>query len=154
MAAGYGASLLAGQQLGPALSLASGVLCIGGIAGLASQSTARMGNVMGMSGVALGVTSVLGTMPMDPGTAVQVAAMMGGGGLAGHQIASKVGPTELPQLVAAFHSLVGLAAVGTAVGDYSAYVLDPSAHALDGNVGAGRPRRAHSRGKQQPDQQH
>jgi len=90
MTAGYGASLMAGQQLGPALSLASGVLCVGGIAGLSSQNTARMGNVMGMSGVALGITSVLGTMPMDAGTAGQVALMMGGGGLAGHQIASKV----------------------------------------------------------------
>ena len=90
MTAGYGASLMAGQQLGPALSLASGVLCIGGIAGLSSQGTARMGNVMGMSGVALGITSVLGTMPIDAGTAGQVALMMGGGGLAGHQIASKV----------------------------------------------------------------
>jgi NAD(P) transhydrogenase len=134
MIGGYALSsgMLGGANLGPALSLASGVLCIGGIAGLSSQETARMGNVLGMSGVALGVTSVLGTMPMDPATAVQVAGLMGGGGAVGYGVASKVGPTELPQLVAAFHSLVGVAAVGTAVGDYSSFLADPSHHAMDG----------------------
>jgi len=121
-----------GGNLAPALSLASGVLCIGGIAGLSSQSTARMGNVLGQSGVALGISSVLGTMPMDGGTGAQVAALMGTGGAVGYSIAKKVSPTELPQLVAAFHSLVGVAAVATAVGDYASFLSDPTHHAMDG----------------------
>ena len=83
-----------------------------------------MGNVLGMSGVAFGVSSVLGTMPLDS-TMLQIGGLFGVGGAAGYQIAQKVGPTELPQLVAAFHSLVGLAAVGTAVGDYAAFLADP-----------------------------
>eukprot|EP00613_Pedinella_sp_CCMP2098_P082557 CAMPEP_0171994752 /NCGR_PEP_ID=MMETSP0993-20121228/279118_1 /TAXON_ID=483369 /ORGANISM="non described non described, Strain CCMP2098" /LENGTH=1213 /DNA_ID=CAMNT_0012647839 /DNA_START=57 /DNA_END=3699 /DNA_ORIENTATION=+ len=134
MVGGYAltSGLMGGPNLGPALSLTSGVLCIGGIAGLSSQQTARMGNVLGMSGVGLGVSSVLGTMPMDPATAVQVVGLMGGGGAVGYGIASKVGPTELPQLVAAFHSLVGIAAVGTAIGDYAGYLADPGHHAMDG----------------------
>jgi H+-translocating NAD(P) transhydrogenase len=133
MVAGYGLiSALGGQNVAPALSLASGALCIGGIAGLSSQSTARMGNVLGMSGVALGITSVLGSMTMTPTVGMQVAALMGTGGAVGYRIAKQVGPTELPQLVAAFHSLVGLAAVGTAVGDYAAFLGDPSSHHMDG----------------------
>ena len=154
MAAGYGASLLAGQQLGPALSLASGVLCIGGIAGLASQSTARMGNVMGMSGVALGVTSVLGTMPMDPGTAVQVAAMMGGGGLAGHQIASKWAPRSCPS--SSLRSTPSSASLRWALQWATTRRTSSTRRPTPWTVtfGAGRPRRAHARGKQQPDQQH
>merc|ERR1712086_126487 len=44
--------------------------------------------------------------------------VMGAGGAVGAKIASSVGPAELPQTVAAFHSLVGFAAVFTALGDY------------------------------------
>ena len=40
-----------------------------------------------------------------------------------------MGPAELPQTVAAFHSLVGLAAAGTAVGDYMLHMNDPAATA-------------------------
>lgn len=43
------------------------------------------------------------------------------------QVAKRVGPAELPQTVAAFHSLVGLAACGTAVGDYVHHMHDANA---------------------------
>jgi NAD(P) transhydrogenase len=132
MLTGLGTGCAAGMEHVPAaVAVASGVCCIGGIAGLSSQETARMGNVLGMSGVAFGVSSVLGTMPLDS-TMLQVGGLFGVGGAAGYQIAQKVGPTELPQLVAAFHSLVGLAAVGTAVGDYAAFLADPAHHVMDG----------------------
>ena len=51
LAAGYLYSLHTGQgDMTPLLSLTSALLCVGGIGGLASQQTARLGNVLGMSG--------------------------------------------------------------------------------------------------------
>ena len=79
-----------------------------------------MGNTLGMTGVGLGMTATLGSMHFTPGFALETAALLGTGSALGYGIASRVGPTSLPQTVAAFHSLVGLAAVGTAVGDWSA----------------------------------
>ena len=117
---GYGLAGVTGlADLAPVVSLASGALCIGGIAGLSDQSTARLGNVLGQSGVALGMGATLGALNPDPATALQMAGLLSLGGSVGYGIASKVGPTELPQTVAAFHSLVGLAAAATAIGEYS-----------------------------------
>jgi len=115
----YGLAGLTGLgDFAPVVSLASGLCCIGGIAGLADQGTARLGNTLGQCGVALGMGVTLGAMQPDPGTALQVAGLLGTGGGVGYAVASKVGPTELPQTVAAFHSLVGVAAAATAVGEY------------------------------------
>merc|ERR1711957_398630 len=105
-------------QVDAAAATLGGVCCIGGIAGLASQETARLGNVLGMTGVTLGITSTLMTLDCSPATYGQIALVMGAGGAVGAKIASSVGPAELPQTVAAFHSLVGFAAVFTALGDY------------------------------------
>lgn len=109
-------------------SVAAGLCCVGGIGGLSSQKTARMGNVLGMSGVSFGLAATLGMMaPADAGTYGQLALLAGAGGATGYQIAKRVGPTELPQTVAAFHSLVGLAAAGTAAADYLHHMHDPAA---------------------------
>mmetsp|Transcript_26098 Transcript_26098/g.84473 ORF Transcript_26098/g.84473 Transcript_26098/m.84473 type:complete len:1037 (+) Transcript_26098:388-3498(+) len=119
---GYGLAGVAGLgDLSPVVSLLSGICCIGGIAGLSSQKTARLGNVLGQAGVSLGVAATLGHLApqITPGVAAQMAGLLGAGGAVGYGIASRVGPTELPQTVAAFHSLVGIAAAATAVGEYA-----------------------------------
>lgn len=100
---------------------ASALGCIGGIAGLASQSTARLGLVSGMAGVSTGIAATIASLDWPAATYVQLAAALGGGGAAGYVIAKRVDPTSLPQTVAAFHSLVGLAAVFSAGADYLAH---------------------------------
>ncbi|CAN0456536.1 unnamed protein product, partial [Ectocarpus sp. 12 AP-2014] len=127
---GYAVTKAAGYpQMDHFMSMASAVCCIGGIGGLSSQSTARLGNVLGMSGVAFGVAATVGTLAPGPAQLAQLAGLMGVGGVGGYQVAKRVGPSELPQTVAAFHSLVGLAACGTAVGDYTHHMHDPAATA-------------------------
>merc|ERR1712241_1459562 len=98
--------------------LGSSLCCVGALAGLSSQPTARLGNALGMIGVSGGVAATLGQlMPSHPVLA-QMGMAAGAGGLIGTAIAKKIEITDLPQLVAAFHSLVGMAAVLTCVATY------------------------------------
>jgi len=103
------------------VALASGVMCIGCIGALGKQVTARLGNVLGLGGVAFGLAATLGTMLGAGATKVGllgVGALLAVGSLGGVGVASRVGPTELPQTVAAFHSLVGPAAALTGIGEF------------------------------------
>lgn len=91
------------------------------VAGLADQKTARTGNVLGIAGVSFALSSTLADMSIlgaEAASFQQVALLGGVGATAGAAIASRVGPTELPQTVAAFHSLVGIAAMAGAAGEY------------------------------------
>ena len=129
---GYSLAAFSGSpQMSSVAATVSALGCIGGIGGLANQSTARMGNVSGMCGVSFGLAATIGSLDWNASQYVQLAGVLGSGGALGYGIAKKVDPTSLPQTVAAFHSLVGLAAVFTGVGDYLAH----SAHSpelLDG----------------------
>jgi len=103
------------------VGLASGVACITAIGGLGKQATARMGNTLGIAGVAFGLAATLASQIVDGATASGVkmlGLLIGGGSAVGLGIASQIGPTELPQTVAGFHSLVGFAAVATAIGEF------------------------------------
>jgi len=102
-------------------SIAASILCISAIAALANQETARTGNFLGMAGVGLGIAATTSDMTIAGAGSVafQQAGLLGGLGAAvGTAVASKVGPTELPQTVAAFHSLVGIAAMAGAAGEF------------------------------------
>jgi NAD(P) transhydrogenase subunit beta len=98
------------------LYLASGVLFILSLRGLSSPETSRAGANNGIIGMAIAIATTLwmvwdGSGGLD---AVTLAIIVGGiavGGLAGAVVAQKIKMTAMPQLVAFFHSLVGLAAV-------------------------------------------
>ena len=92
--------------------IVASVLFIMSLRGLSSQETARRGNLYGMIGMALAIaTTLIVAGPSEPGAMVQIVAGIAIGGFAGARIAKRVAMTQMPQLVAAFHSLVGLAAV-------------------------------------------
>jgi len=92
--------------------LVSGVLFIMALRGLSHPTTSRQGNRYGMIGMALAIaTTLIVAGPSEPGAMVQIVAGIAIGGFAGARIAKRVAMTQMPQLVAAFHSLVGLAAV-------------------------------------------
>ncbi len=94
------------------LYVAAGILFILALRGLSSPETSRQGNRFGMIGMALAVlTSLFLLQDKGFGTWFFILAGMGAGGAAGVLIARRVQMTQMPQLVAAFHSLVGLAAV-------------------------------------------
>jgi NAD(P) transhydrogenase subunit beta len=91
--------------------LVSAVLFILALRGLSNPETSRQGNLMGMSGMAIAILATLVHQGMSfSGISLIILAMAIGGG-AGSFIALRIQMTALPQLVAAFHSLVGLAAV-------------------------------------------
>jgi len=100
------------QNLPPLLYIASGVLFILALRGLSSPETAREGNRFGMIGMVVAVLTTLFVLENKGfGTwfLIFVAVAIGGG--FGAIMARRVKMTEMPELVAAFHSLVGLSAV-------------------------------------------
>ncbi|RKL48246.1 NAD(P) transhydrogenase [Fusarium oxysporum] len=106
--------------------LVSSVLCIGSISSLASQATARMGNALGILGVGTGVLASLLAAGFTPEVLTQFGGLAALGTIAGMLIGKRITPTDLPQTVAALHSVVGLAAVLTSIGSVMADVMDPS----------------------------
>jgi NAD(P) transhydrogenase subunit beta len=117
-------------NLAALLYLVSGVLFILALRGLSSPVTSRRGNQLGMIGmvIAVGVTllTLWGEAALDPVTIIMILVGVGAGGAVGAVIARRVPMTSMPQLVAAFHSLVGLAACLVAV----AAVYTPAAYGI------------------------
>jgi NAD(P) transhydrogenase len=114
--------------------LAASLCCVGALSGLSSQSTSRIGNALGMIGVSSGVAATLGIIKPSPELFTQMAACMGIGGTMGMVLAKKIEVTDLPQMVAFFHSLVGAAAVLTCIANYMVEVphfdTDPAANVV------------------------
>src|SRR5229473_221810 len=120
------------QNLAALLYLVSGVLFILALRGLSNPETSRQGNLLGIAGMAIAILTTLASHPpAGIGAWVLVVLGLGLGGGAGAVIARRVPMTAMPQLVAAFHSLVGVAAVLVAAGALYA----PDAFGI-GTVGA------------------
>src|SRR5262245_29293041 len=112
--------------------LASGVLFILALRGLSSPESSREGNRRGIIGMAIAIiTTLFVAAVIDALTWGLIVVGLATGGLIGASIARRIAMTAMPQLVAAFHSLVGLAAVLVA----AAAFYSPQAYGI-GEVGA------------------
>jgi H+-translocating NAD(P) transhydrogenase subunit beta len=108
-------------NLSAILYLVAGVLFILSLRGLSSPATSRQGNLFGMIGMAIAVGTTLASHPPADGVAwVLVILGIAIGAAIGAVIARRVPMTSMPELVAAFHSLVGMAAVLVAAGAFYA----------------------------------
>jgi NAD(P) transhydrogenase subunit beta len=109
--------------------LVSAVCCIMALRGLSGPNTARGGMFFGIGGMALAIVTTLTLREVESYALILPGLIIGGG--IGAVIAKKIQMTALPQLVAAFHSLVGLAAVLIA----SAAFSNPEAYHIVGPDG-------------------
>jgi NAD(P) transhydrogenase subunit beta len=119
------------QNFAAFLYLVSGVMFIMALRGLSHPATSRKGNLYGMVGMAIAIgTTLLLATPSFGGLVLIILGLAIGGG-AGAYIARTIPMTSMPQLVAGFHSLVGLAAVLVA----AAAIYTPSSFGI-GELGS------------------
>ena len=124
--------------------LISGICFIFALRGLSSPATSQRGNRFGMTGMAIALATTMATQaPIPEGSVIpqpseadliilaQILAAIGIGAVIGLATARKIAMTAMPQLVAAFHSLVGMAAVLVA----AAAFLNPQAFGIAGADG-------------------
>ena len=104
--------------------LIAGVCFIWALRGLSSPESSRSGNRYGMAGMLIAIVTTLVTHEVATLPEIAIAILIGGG--IGFVVARRIAMTAMPQLVAAFHSLVGMAAVLVAAAAY----LNPSAFGI------------------------
>src|SRR3981189_2242756 len=119
-------------NLSGVFDLVAGVLFILALRGLSSPASSRQGNFFGMIGMGIAVATTLASHPPADGLA-WIPGLLGIaiGGSIGAVIARRVPMTSMPELVAAFHSLVGMAAVLVAAGGFfapAAFDIGPPGH--------------------------
>uniref|UniRef100_A0A5F8GGJ9 NAD(P) transhydrogenase, mitochondrial n=1 Tax=Monodelphis domestica TaxID=13616 RepID=A0A5F8GGJ9_MONDO len=115
---GYLASLYSGYDIEQMIYLGSGLCCVGALAGLSTQGTARLGNALGMIGVAGGLAATLGSLNPNPELLAQMSGAMTLGGTIG---ILKSAPLLLPG-----RHLLNLGLLTASAGGLIPYLLDPS----------------------------
>ena len=101
----------------------SGVFFIIALRGLSSPESSRRGNIFGILGMVIAIIATLFSVNFftsDIQTVIFVIVAIAIGGIVGAIIAKRIAMTDMPQLVAGFHSLVGLAAVFVALAAFYA----------------------------------
>jgi len=101
--------------------LLSSLFCVGAIAGLTKHSTSRNLTAFGLIGLSGGIVTSISAMNPDFPLLSQMAAVAASGTLAGILITKSVDVTRVSPLVAAYHSLVGVAAVLTCFATYASH---------------------------------
>jgi len=117
--------------------LVAGVLFILALRGLSGPESARQGNYLGMVGMAIAVVTTLAVAAPGWGSIGLIVVGLAIGGTTGAVIARRIAMTAMPQLVAAFHSLVGLAAVlvaAAALNAPEAFGIGTPAHIHDASL--------------------
>ena len=112
--------------------LVASVLFILALRGLSHPESSRQGNLYGMIGMVIAIAATLLKPGMGVGGIVLVIAGLAIGGTIGTIMAQRIQMTALPQLVAAFHSLVGMAAVFVAAAAF--YAPDAFGIGVPGNI--------------------
>ena len=105
-------------NLSSILFLITGILFILALRGLSSPETSRMGNFFGITGMIVAIVVSILSVDIFFSNLIYFIIALSIGGIIGGIIAFKIPMTAMPQLVAGFHSLVGLAAVLVAVSAY------------------------------------
>ena len=105
------------------LYLVSGILFILALRDLSHPTTSRQGNMYGMIGMAIAIVTTLALATPSIGRFGLIIVGLAAGGTVGAVTARRIAMTSMPQLVAAFHSLVGLATVLLAAADLCANQL-------------------------------
>ena len=121
------------ENLSAFLYLVSAICFIMALRGLSSPDTSRQGNAYGIAGMVLAIGTTLFSPQVESWWLIILGIVIGGA--IGAVVARRIQMTALPQLVALFHSLVGLAAVSVAVAAF----LAPDAYGIGtpGHIEAG-----------------
>lgn len=119
------------QGLVTAAYLIAGILFIMSLAGLAKQETAKRGNYFGILGMAIALVTTIVSIELDVESMAYILVAVLIGAIIGILLAKRVDMTEMPELIAALHSFVGLAAVFVG---YNSFIELLSDHSFVGSM--------------------
>lgn len=119
------------QGLVTAAYMIAGILFIMSLAGLAKQETAKRGNYFGILGMAIALVTTIVSIELDVESMAYILVAVLIGAIIGILLAKRVEMTEMPELIAALHSFVGLAAVFVG---YNSFIELLSDHSFVGSM--------------------